>query len=264
MKRAKEVFLGVFRVGMLDAFAYRGELIVWFLATTMPLVMFLLWGTAAEGRTLSGMDAAAFRGYFLAAFLVREIAGSWVAYQLNMDIKDGTLSLRLLRPLHPLVHYVVEQIAHIPFRAALAFPLVFVIFAFDSALHLPPAFSIACFAVSVVLGFLISFFVNVLIASLAFVTDQSLKVLDLWTALFFAFSGYLVPQALLPTWMQRVLLFLPFRYQMGVPVEILTGSLHGQELVRTLAMQGTMALAVGALAFACFGRGVGRFEAYGG
>jgi ABC-2 type transport system permease protein len=260
----RRVFAGVFRIGLLDAFAYRGEIFVWFLSTTMPVVMFLLWGTAAEGRTLAGMDAAAFRAYFLAAFLVRQLAGSWVCFTINQEIKDGTLALRLLRPVHPLVHYAIEQLAHVPVRAALAVPIVAILFAFDPALHAPGALSMALFVVSVLLGFLISFFVNVLIASLAFVTDQSLKIMDLWTALFFVFSGYLIPQALFPRWVQGLLVYLPFRYQMGVPVEILTGTLRGSAALASVGGQALTVMVLGALGFVAFGRGTRRFEAYGG
>jgi ABC-2 type transport system permease protein len=260
----RRIFAGIFRIGLLDAFAYRGEIFVWFLSTTMPIVMFLLWGTAAEGRTLAGMDATAFRAYFLAAFLVRQLAGSWVCFTINQEIKDGTLALRLLRPVHPLVHYGVEQLAHIPVRGALVVPVVALVFLLDPALRSPGTVSIGLFTVSVLLGFLISFFINVLIASLAFVTDQSLKIMDLWTALFFVFSGYLIPQALFPSWMQRLLAYLPFRYQMGVPIEILAGTMHGNAAFLAVGAQALTVLVLGALGFLAFGRGTKRFEAYGG
>jgi ABC-2 type transport system permease protein len=261
----RSLITGIFRIGLLDAFAYRGELFIWFLSTTMPLVMFLLWGTAAEGRALAGMDSTSFRAYFLAAFLVRQLAGSWAAYAINMEIKDGTLSLRMLRPVHPLLHYAVEQAAHVPVRAALAIPVVLLVFFLDSGLHAPGVLvSTFAFPLSIALAFMISFFVNVLIASCAFVTDQSMKILDLWTGLFFVLSGYMVPLALFPIWAQQALVYLPFRYQMGVPIEILTGALHGSALLQALLMQLTMTFVLGACAYFAFDRGLRRFEAYGG
>jgi ABC-2 type transport system permease protein len=259
----RRLIAGIFRIGLLDAFAYRGEIVVWFLSTTMPIVMFLLWDTAAQGQPIAGMDAAAFRGYFLAAFLVRQLAGSWVSYLINMEIKDGTLALRLLRPVHPMLHYVVEQMAHIPVRGMLAIPVVLLVFLLDPQIHSPGTLSLSLFAVSVFLGFLISFFINVLIGALAFVTDQSLKIMDLWTALFFVGSGYLVPLALFPVWAQRMLVYLPFRYQMGVPVEILTGTLRDQPAFAALGMQLAMVVILATASLAVFQRGVRRFEAYG-
>jgi ABC-2 type transport system permease protein len=259
----RRLVAGIFRIGLLDAFAYRGEIFVWFLSTTMPIVMFLLWGTAAQGQPIAGMDAAAFRSYFLAAFLVRQLAGSWVSYLINMEIKDGTLALRLLRPVHPMLHYVVEQMAHIPVRGMLAIPVVLLVFFTDASMHSPGALSLLLFALSVLFGFLISFFINVLIGALAFVTDQSLKIMDLWTALFFVCSGYLIPLPLFPHWAQRLLVYLPFRYQMGVPVEILTGGLRGQSALAAMGMQLVMVAMLAAASLVVFQRGARRFEAHG-
>jgi ABC-2 type transport system permease protein len=260
--------LGVFKIGLLDAVAYRGETLVWMLSTTMPIVMFLLWGTAASGQSadsMGGFDQNAFKAYFLAAFLVRQLAGSWVAFQLNMEIKDGTLALRLLRPMPPLVHYLVEQLAHIPIRAAFVFPVVLTVFALDTSIHAPSWLALLVFfPLSIVLGFLLSFFINILFGSLAFKMEQSLKVIDIWAALMFAFSGYMIPQALFPLWAQAILIYLPFRYQMGVPVEILTGALTGMRLVEALGMQALMVLVVASLAALVFRRGLHHFEAYGG
>jgi ABC-2 type transport system permease protein len=39
------------------------------------------------------------------------MTGSWVVWDLVREVKDGTLSTRLLRPIHPLVAYSAENLA---------------------------------------------------------------------------------------------------------------------------------------------------------
>ena len=99
------------RVGALAALAYRGEFFVWILTTNMPLVMMLLWTRVAREAPVGRFGEARFVAYFLATLVVRFLAGSWVVWQLTWDIREGSLSLRLLRPVHPFAAYAMENLA---------------------------------------------------------------------------------------------------------------------------------------------------------
>jgi ABC-2 type transport system permease protein len=255
----------MFRIGFLDALAYRVEMVIWILSTTMPLVMFLLWSAAASGQTFGRYGDAEFRGYFLATFVVRQLAGAWAAWQINQEIRDGTLALRLLRPAHPLLHYAAEQVAHVPVRAFISLPLAFILFCADSSLHAPrDPVLLLLFCLSVLGAWALSFLVNISIGSLAFFTEQSNKVMELWTSAFFVFSGYLVPLDLFPKSVRSVVAWLPFRFQLGLPVELLTGQ-HTRAAGGSLVFyQWLLVLAAAGVAIGVFQRGVRRFEAYGG
>ena len=39
----------------------------------------------------------------------RLLTSTWVVWQMSMEIRDGTLSSRLLRPIHPLYAYAAQQ-----------------------------------------------------------------------------------------------------------------------------------------------------------
>ena len=49
-RRSPRAFPTLLRVGFAEAVAYRAELLVWVLATTMPLVMLALWTAVARTR----------------------------------------------------------------------------------------------------------------------------------------------------------------------------------------------------------------------
>ena len=106
------------RIGVHEAIAYRGEMLVWMLATTMPLVMLAMWGAVARDAPVGRYGEPQFVAYFLAAFVVRQLTGAWVFYTMNFEIRDGTLASRLLRPVHPLAAYAAESIASMPMRVA--------------------------------------------------------------------------------------------------------------------------------------------------
>src|SRR5258708_7540343 len=104
-RRAVKAFPALLRVGVAEAVAYRAEFVVWLLTTTLPLLMLALWSEVARAGPVGSYAGADFVAYYLAAFIVRQLTGSWVAWDMNREIKEGLISMRLLRPLHPLVAY---------------------------------------------------------------------------------------------------------------------------------------------------------------
>ena len=122
----------------------------------------------------------------------------------------------------------------------------------------------AVFLISLVGGWLITFLANAAIGTLALWTGSSVKLMDVWLALFMVFSGYLIPVELFPPLIRGTVEVLPFRYQIGFPVEILTRGLDRGAALRLLLGQwiwvGLFLLGVRAL----WRKGLQRFAAYGG
>jgi ABC-2 type transport system permease protein len=79
------------------------------------------------------------------------------------------------------------------------------------------------FAVSGLLGFTVLFFFHWFLASLTFYTTEvwGLGVLIFGMSLFL--SGSLVPLAMMPGWLQTVVLSIPFAQAVAVPISLLTG-----------------------------------------
>jgi ABC-2 type transport system permease protein len=120
-------------------------------------------------------------------------------------------------------------------------------------------------AVLAVIGaWLLNFFTMALIGSLAFYLESSTAIFDLWLVAFMILSGYLVPLELFPAGLRGVANALPFRYTIAFPVEILTGMLRGEAVLRELAIQWAYVVGCGAAAILAFRAGVRRFSAFGG
>jgi ABC-2 type transport system permease protein len=77
-------------------------------------------------------------------------------------------------------------------------------------------------------------------------------------------SGYLVPLELFPGWLRTVTNALPFRYTVGFPVELVTGTIATDEALRQLAIQWAYVVGAAAVAMAAFRAGIRRFSAFGG
>src|SRR5262249_12215295 len=233
-------------------------------STTMPLIMLALWSAVAQGGPIGRFGESEFVAYFLATFIVRQLTGAWVSWEMNYEVRQGTLALKLLQPIHPLWTYATENLAALPMRLVVAGPVAVIALLVVGSRQLssdPAIWMIWCAAM---LGaWLITFLVNLAIGCLALYMESSLKLMDLWLAVFFVFSGYLIPIELFPNWARSALDWMPFRYQIGYPVELMTGALDRSTAIWTPPRQWGFVAALLALTSALWRGGLKRFAAYG-
>jgi ABC-2 type transport system permease protein len=259
------VLPALLRAGVLEAIAYRAEMVVWALTSTMPLIMLALFDAVARDGPLGRYGEPQLTAYFLATFVVRQLTSSWVSWQINMEVRDGTLAARLLRPVHPAVAYAAESMAPMPLRAVVAVPVAVVLLVLVGSRQLttdPVVWGL--WGVSVVGAWLISLFVSLAIGALAFFIEQATRVMDLWLTVYFVLSGYLIPVDLFPPAVRVVLDYLPFRYQIGLPVELMVGA-HGRaEALSLVGRQWIFVLVTAWIVRLFWRRGLARFAAYGG
>lgn len=256
------------RIGVAETVAYRGEFLVWILTTTQPLIMLGLWTQVAReapfttgGRSYSSAD---FVAYFLATLIVRQLTGNWVAWQMSEEVRSGAMAMRLLRPIHPFFAYAASHAAAIPFRSVIALPLAVVLLASSgaSALCTDPR-QLAWLVPSLALAWLITFAFLFAIGALAFFLTQTMAIANLYFALFSLFSGYLMPLDLLGP-VATLAAWLPFRFMLSAPVELITRTLDRAQLASLLGGQLAWAAITLTAALLLWRAGVKRFEAVGG
>ncbi|UJR86026.1 ABC transporter permease [Sandaracinus amylolyticus] len=265
MMRTLRAMPTLMRVGFAEAMAYRAELLVWVLTTTMPLVMLPLWIAVAETGPVRGFTGDDFVAYFLTTFVVRQVTSAWASWTINYEVKNGTLALRLMRPIHPFWAYAIENLAALPMRLLVAGPVAVIALLATSRDRLTSdPRMLAIFFVSLIGAWSITFLAHVAVGTLSLWTQSSIKVMDVWTSGFFVFSGYLVPIALFPESLRGLPEWLPFRYQLGFPVEVLTRSMTLDDALSMLARQWGWVIGLALLCVVLWNRGLKRFQAFGG
>ena len=263
--RTLRAYPTLLRVGFADAVAYRVEFLIWILTTNMPLVMLALWTAVARDAPVGRFGQAEFTAYFLAGLLVRLLTGCWVGYELNMDIRQGTLAMRLLRPLHPLVAYSAENLAALPLRGLITLPLVGILLAATGPGQLThDPLLLAIFVVGVALAWLITFLIQACIGASGLHLESAMSIAELYFGLFSVFSGYLIPLELFPGWVQRITSALPFRFQLGFPVETLVGHLSRAQALRELGISLGWSAALFGVLSVIWTTGIRRYQAFGG
>lgn len=255
----------LFRVGFAGAVAYRSEFLVWILATNMPLVMLALWVQVAREAPLGRFGEKEFVAYFITTLIVRLLTGSWVVWELNMEVRQGTLGMRLLRPLHPFIAYATDNLAALPIRILLSLPIAGVALFFTGADSIHATWAHWLIAPLAIFGaWAITFCAMLAIGALALLWESALAVFDGWMGAYFVLSGYLMPLELFPPWLRAATWWMPFRYCLAFPVETVTGMVPVKLALEELAVQWAWVAVLLGLALLIWRRGLARYAVYGG
>jgi ABC-2 type transport system permease protein len=264
VNRALKAYPQLLRTGFAEAVAYRAEFLIWMFSTNMPLVMLALWAAVARSGPVGGYTQRGFAAYYVTTLLVRLLTGSWVVWEMTMEIRQGTLALRLLRPIHPLLAYSAENLAAIPMRGLIALPIMSILLWLGRA-QLGHDWLLWLLVIPALFGaWLLTFLVMAMIGTLGLYVESASSLFEAWLGISSVLSGYLIPLDLFPAAVQRIALVLPFRFLLSFPVELALGRLsrtHALELL--LAQAGYISIALIATHFV-WRRGLRRYAAYGG
>ncbi|HEY5922837.1 MAG TPA: ABC-2 family transporter protein [Kofleriaceae bacterium] len=266
--RALRALPTLLRIGVAETVAYRAEFLVWMLTATMPLIMLSLWTSVASEGEFQSYSSADFVAYFLGVLIVRNLTSNWVAFQISEEVRLGTLSMRLLRPIHPFIAYATSHAAALPFRSVIALPIAIVLLISSGASSLTTEpMQLALLLPSIALAWLITFGIMFAIGCCAFWITQAFGIFNFYFGLWSLLSGYLMPMSIMHAkfpLIADIARSLPFYYMLGAPVELMTQHLSGAQVASLFAWQIAWAVVSVLAALVVWRRGVNHFEAVGG
>lgn len=256
----------LFAVWFAHMSVYRAEIVIWMLSGMVPLIMMAVWiGKArAEGGMVQGFTPQDFAAYFLAAWISGQLIVSWVAWELDYQIRQGQLSPRLLRPLDPfwehLAAHVTERLVRFPFMVLIVALGLWLV---PGARLFNDAWAALAYLLVIPLSFLIRFLFSYCIGLLAFWFDQA-TALDEFYGIVAAFlTGSFAPLTLYPPLAQQIIMWLPFPYLVYFPVQVLLGHAQGAELLRIVAVQLLWIVILAGLRAVLWRKGLQRYGAVG-
>lgn len=237
MRRYLRIYRAFMRRETRLVLVYRAEIVIWTLTGVLPLVMLAAWLSLGAGGPIGSFEPRDFIAYYLGAIFVRQMTGVWIVWDVDYQIRQGEFSTLLLRPIDPIHHWLVVGGGNKWLRFVLLAPVLTIAVVLTGARFEPTVVSIAAFVPALAGAWLLSFLIQYCNGLLSFWTTRAVAVLDLWYGLWSIFSGYLIPLELMPPAVRRLTFWLPFRYQLAVPLEILLGRLQGRDLGVGLVLQ---------------------------
>jgi ABC-2 type transport system permease protein len=245
---------------------YRGAWIIFMVANIcMPVISLLIWRTALASGAQLPVDEQYVTTYFVLLGFVTMATSSWMAGFLATDIRMGKLSSWMIRPASLLAGFVANNLSEKFLKLFALVPMIGIVWwIFRDSMSLPadPARWVV-FAVSIVLGAVLVFTIDILIASLAFWMDDVTALVQARVIIASVLSGAVVPLALMPSWSRGFVDHQPFRYTVSFPVEIVAGHPTGGELLAGLGFQLGYVVVLGVIARLVWSAGLRAYSAVG-
>lgn len=262
--------LAIYRQQLRTSFAamlqYRVALVIWLLSQVLdPVIYLVVWSTvsAASGGEVGGYTRGDFAAYFLVLMLVNNVTYSWIMYEYDYRVREGTLSAALLRPVHPIHADLADNLASkmisTPGMLLVAVALGFV---FRPTVHLVP-WALAAFVPAVALAFILRFLIEWTLALAAFWTTRVSALNQTYFVAMLFLSGQVAPLALFPGFVQAIGTALPFRWMISFPVELLLGNLTPAQVLTGFAAQAGWIVVGLALVRVVWRAGVRQYSAVG-
>lgn len=240
MKRYVDYFFATTRISIMSQIQYRVANYFYMIGmVTEPVIYLVVWSTIANqlGGAVGGYTAGTFAAYYIVWTLVRNMNIVFTPYGWEWRIREGNLSMELMRPVHPIFSDVayfsgwkfVVIILWLPIAALLAW-----IFkpTFDITLTKAVVFFIAIWGAFLIRTMLLS-----LLGMITFWTTRVSAIFELYFALELILSGRLVPMTLMPQWVQNISGYLPFKWTFFFPIDALVGNMSTNELWMGVLMQ---------------------------
>jgi len=229
-----------------------------------PLIYLFVWSTAAGSGEIGGMSRGVFVAYYLTLILVNQLTYAQTNWTVGDVIREGKISLSLLRPIpylyEPLSSEAAGKVVYMIFIVPVAALLALVL---RPELH-ASARDLFLFVPALIFAWALRFFWGYTLALLTFWSTRADALLAAQDSLVFLLAGVVAPVPLLPGALQSAALLLPFRYMVGYPVEVLTRQLSAPELLLGFGAQlAWLALALLAARIA-WKRGSRHYSAIGG
>ncbi|HEV3262752.1 MAG TPA: ABC-2 family transporter protein [Gemmataceae bacterium] len=261
----------ILRASLIERMAYRGDFLLGTVLRFLPMVTtILLWQAiygGNEDRQLSGFTFRQMIAYLLLVHISRMFSSMpGLAGGIARDIREGTLKKYLIQPVDMIGYLLSYRAAHKAAYIVTSFVPYALLFFLCRAYfdHWPAPRTLAAYAVSLLLAFVVGFFFEAAIGMIGFWFLEVSSVLYVVNTLNFFISGHMFPLDLLPQPWAWLLKALPFQYMAYFPAAVFLEKVRGPDLVYGLVGEFVWAAVFMVLARWLYRLGLRRYSAYGG
>ncbi len=267
----------ILRICIEERLVYRGDFWLGTLMRFLPIVTqtFFFGAVFAGMKATQPAGADHIRGYsfdnFVAYYLLVTISRAFssmpgLAGGIALQIRNGEIKKYLVQPVDLIGFLLLMRIAHklVYYGIALApFALVFYLCR-GYFPGWPPAEVMVAYIASLILSFLLGFFLEATIGMAGFWFLEISSLLFVYMLFTFFFSGHMFPVNMLPNPWSTIVQVIPLQYLAFFPAAVFLQKIQGHDLWVGLAVQAAWVLFFIITSRVTFWRGVKRYSGFGG
>ena len=272
----------ILRIALEERLVYRGDFMLGTLMRFLPIVtQIFLWYAifdaaratmAADTRSEDVQGVGYYYQEFVAYYLLSMISRAFssmpgLASSIALQIREGEIKKYLVQPVDLLGFLLLNRIAHKAVYYLIAIiPFAFVFYLCRSyfVAGWPDPQTMTCYILSLLMGFMIGFFLEASIGLIGFWFLEVSSLLFVYMLLSFFLSGHMFPLDMLGQPWSTLVEFLPLKYLAYFPSAIFLGKITGPDLIRGMWIEFAWLVFFIGLARFLFYRGVKRYSGFGG
>jgi ABC-2 type transport system permease protein len=269
----------ILRICLEERLVYRGDFMLGTLMRFLPVVTQVFLWTAVfssiSGKTIAGWTRDDMLAYYLLTMVARAFSSMpTLASGIARSIRDGSIKKFLIQPVDMIGYLFLSRVAHkLVYYTVAIFPFALVFFLCRGFFTngWPEMGVIFVFIWSLMMAFLLGFFLEATIGMLGFWLLEVSSLLFVYMLFSFFLSGHMFPIDMLDefnfiggiTW-GDIVRVLPLQYLAYFPSAVFLEKITGPELTRGLIVQFAWVMFFAVAARWSFNRGLRRYSAFGG
>ncbi len=265
----------ILRIALEERLVYRGDFALGTLMRFLPIItQIFLWSAVFQSLqaekstdTIVGYTFQDFVAYYLLTMISRAFSSMpALASGIALQVREGEVKKFLVQPIDMVGFLLLSRVAHklVYYSVAIA-PFGFVFYLCRSYFpDWPEPTILACYVASLVMGFVLGFFLEACIGLVSFWFLEVTSLLFVYMLFSFFLSGHMFPLDMLPQPWNTIVEWLPLRYLAYFPAAVFLGKIQGPELMRGLLIEVVWVVFFIVLTRFMFARGVRRYSGFGG
>lgn len=269
----------IFRICVAERLAYRGDFVLGTLMRFLPVVtQIFLWTavfTAVSQRQIAGFTRDNVVAYYLLTMVARAFSSMpGLATSITRQIRDGEIKKFLIQPIDLVSFLLLARLGHkmVYYGVAIGpFALVFYLCR-GFFPGWPEPHILAAFIASLLMGFLLGFFLEATLGMIGFWFLEVSSLLFVYMLFNFFFSGHMFPLDILtgedfqnvPDWLVPIVYYQPLQYLAYFPAALFLGKIPPDEIVPRLLVQAAWVFFFIAACRVTLAAGYRRYSGYGG
>lgn len=259
-----------FAMGIQKATEYRFDFFVGYVSAVFPIIIQISMWTAIYHSTATGiLYGYSYQQMILYTFFVGVIAkfiSTGFEYEMNDDIKNGGLNKYLVKP----INYCFYRIScFLGERCSISIVFFFLLIVLCTMFKFMGYFEISvlkiiCFLFALMLSLLLNFFLYFCIGISGLWISEISRVFPAISIILTILSGGIFPLDILGERFNNLIFFLPFKYLLQFPVDIISGKELNYPISIAFAVQIFWVIILALIAQMLWKKGLKKYIAIGG
>lgn len=257
--------LAIFKLSIIELITEKEVIFIWSLSSAIGLIGIIVTWLASDKAVIGGYTKSQLISYYFFMYILTQIIGWWVYWDVRAAIMNGTISNFLIKPINYIKYLFLHELAYkiINMTTNIIVGSILIVF-INRYLEFIITFEILFKIIPVLLiGIGINFLSHFLLGCVTFFWTESRFLSSFHQILSLTFSGLLLPISFFPEKIVPFIKYNPFRFTYSLPAEIIFNKLTTAEYFTSLAVGSAWVILLLIISNRIWKTGLKKYSAFG-